>query len=211
MDGHIDNYGDQYVGLDLANYDPAPPRTRNMPAYYEDSLRFAQYGVSARLDCRNPNPYIQDDIEDSQRHQKPSPYTMAERIQRVGESSCEPGLSGASCGRSMGQVMTVPARGGCPMQAGMCGAGVYDESCVNRKMMPEGPMYMDNISVGAVKKDKKKKKKAGVIEIDNTMMLYIFIFIVLILMVTQYWKSLSDMKKTIASLSNSVSNSLGQS
>lgn len=206
MDGHLDTYGDQYLST-MPDYDP-----EGMPAvsrggrsgHYEDSLRFAQYGVPARLNCANPDPYIQDDIAKSQRHKKPSPYNMDQRLSMVARNSCEPGLVGESCARSMGQASTIPSKHGCPGAVGWGGCGGRACAC-------GGPACVGGAGGSACAAcsacGKNSGKKSGGVEVDGMMLLYMFIFIVVVLMVVQYWKSISELKMKIAAMGSTLSNS----
>jgi hypothetical protein len=178
MDGYYDNLGmNQYSPNMTPNFEGNSTKNivRSHPTdhagYYEDSLRFGQYGVPSRLNCREPNPYIQDDIRKSQRHNPIRLFNVKDRADLIAKTTCEPGLVGTEYPINSDQkVIIVQAEG--------------KKDCENCKQMI---------------KESGKENFSVCDDISDSMTLFIvFIFLVLVFMCFYYWKSIGDIKETLA-------------
>lgn len=97
MDGYSDNIGsDQYYVKDSPTFPVSNYKVSNTGCglgFYEDNLRFEQYGIPARLRGINPDPYIQDSIYDNPRFNPIRSCTVPARKNFIVNTSCEPGLA----------------------------------------------------------------------------------------------------------------------
>lgn len=179
----MDNLSDIYAN-DQYHVDMTPPYTPNstlVPSdgaigYYEDKLRFDQYAIPMNLRCLDPNPYIQDPISKSQRHQPIRTASVPARKTVIAETDCEPGLAGYPQFMASNQRMQLtPA-----------------ESPKKAKKKSGGNSAAQN------------KESFGGFELDSMTILILFVFVVLMFMCMYYWKSLSDMKDTLKSIKSLI-------
>lgn len=183
MDGYNDLYGSDQVRVNPTAAFPslgykATTGTPSHIGYYEDNLRFQQYGIPAALRCREENPYIQDPIQKSQRHNMIRVGNIQDRSGQVAHNSCEPGLSemygGKACGYASGQRVV----------------HTNNETCAPN-------LKIDCKSAGYAAPSKKETIEIGDVSIETTTVLYLFIFILLVYMCLTFWKSTNDMKTAV--------------
>lgn len=173
MDGYNDLYfSDQYTVNPTAPYPTVDPRTSRPGTgvgFYEDNLRFQQYGQPARLICTGSNPYIQDDIRKSQRHNPVRHPDIQARSAQVARESCDWTLVGKECPLASGQKVRV---------------------------VPEGQPCTPNLRLScpppvAAAPPAPKNLVSG---IDNTTLLFLFIFVVLVYLCMHFWQTSEEVK-----------------
>lgn len=107
MDGFTNHLGGDQFSADMLNvkYDPHFTPTISAPqvGYYEDALRMQQLGLNANMVGANPNPYLQDSIKDSPRHNLIRPHSLDTRSMFLAGHAHEPGLIGVNRYSSDGQ------------------------------------------------------------------------------------------------------------
>ena len=174
MDEYYDGYGYDQIKI---NSTPSYPSVRHTigssnGGQYEDNLRFEQYGIPAALRCQDKNPYIQDPIEKSQRHNAIRSKGVRDRTVDIALNSCEPGISqmhgGKQCGYASDQRIVNTFNDTCP-------TNLKIDCKQNGYVSPRNEVI-----------------KIGDTSIDTTTLLYMFIFIILIYMCLTFWKSNND-------------------
>lgn len=92
MDQYHDSFGGDQVRVDTVP--PAPSLGHKAKIQHrgvvEDNLRYEQYGIPARLECRDGNPYIRDDISKSQRHARIVRGNIPSRVVTLDQQRCAP-------------------------------------------------------------------------------------------------------------------------
>ena len=201
MDNYHDNLGANQYGPSLTpnlSYGVQRPLSnivRTCPTdyasgFYEDSLRFGQYAIPSRLKCKEPNPYIQDDIRKEQRFNPIRLFPVKDRADVIAKTSCEPDLCGTEYPIASDQkvviVQSKPTK-----DCATCNNCVTTMNCTNDESCK---MAKDQ------EHDSSKKESFTVYDdLGDTMTLFIiFIFLVLIFMCFYYWKSVGDIKETLA-------------
>jgi len=164
MDSHYDLYGSEQVSVSPPTFfgDVAKPRVQPgvTQGYYEDQLTLEQQGLPSRLRGASCNPYIQDPLSKSQRHNPIRVGSVEDRSAHIAHSSCMPGLAnmygGQACGyaRDQGLVYVAPGEQ-CP---GIAGVG--------------------RVST----RDCDQYKKPGM-QIDSNLLLWIFLIVVMVYLV----------------------------
>lgn len=167
--------GDQYSSDETPPYVPIRKIPMEQNAFYENQFRADQYAIPSALTCGNPNPYIQDDIRKSQRHQPPRAQNIYTRSNEIAETSLEPGLSGPNeCARANGQKMYY-SRAPCGTDVGMlCGCASHN---------------------GGHASGKEGFTSGGMPALDMTSLLMVFIFIVLIFMCVFMVRNVSEVTR----------------
>lgn len=182
MDQYNDLYlQDQYTA-DLTSV--SLPSANRRFGFYEDRLRFDQYRQPASLNCYNPNPYIQDNICKSQRHQPIRTCDIPNREEIIKRTSCDPLLSGPSYPVAANQKL---------YYGDDCRYTLFDSD--NKKEGMSGGKKNSNQNESVEKIITNKP-----IELDGMTLLILFIFIVLVFLCCHYWKSISDIKENLSSI-----------
>lgn len=173
MNGYNDLYGNDQVTASPTDPYPSMGHKTSQHAHmgtYEDQLRFQQHGIPSRLRCAEGNPYIQDPIHKSQRHNPIRVGSVQDRTPLVAMGGCDPSVAamytGKPCGVNNNQGIQYSQTGECNTTGGVTGCA-------------------------------KKESEGGASEaktLDANTLMYIFIFIVLIFMCLHFWKSVSDLK-----------------
>lgn len=190
MDGYNDLYiGDQfYSDRNGINVDSVGlPSGGRRSGYFEDVLRYSQFKQPASLYCANPNPYIQDNISKSQRHNPIRTCDIRNREQALIGSSCDPGLYAPAIPVANNQKLYY-VNDAIPQNCLSCSKNAGKEG-----------FNGDNGESGGM-----KTIKSTPIEIDGTTLLIIFIFIVLVFMCCSYWKSIGDINEKLAAIKQSI-------
>lgn len=200
MDSYYSLYStDQYV-TDMSAPFPSRDVRASKPfnpsvGYYEDELRYDQYGIPAHLRCKDPNPYIQDDIRKSQRHYPIRRADVPERKEVIAATSCEPCINPQKAMQMALDSNNAPIVHGakCPIspaenklhlvvESGKC------SSCENFGGKRE------HLNAGST------------IEVNGTMLFMLFVFVVIIAMCFYYWKSMGDIRESLALLTDMIKN-----
>lgn len=169
MSGFDDLYSNDAVKVNpTAAYPSVSLRDSSHRGMYEDNLRAEQSRISMSTSCINPNPYIQDSITKSQRHNPIRPVNVETRASHIAHMSPEPGL------------------------AAMYGAP-YVGTAHNQAILP-APGFISTCQTCARAAG---EKTDHVMKVDSTTLLYIFIFIILVYMCMNFWKSANDVRKSL--------------
>lgn len=200
MDNYYSSYGsDQYV-VDMSAPFPSRDVRASKPSnsqigYYEDELRYSQYGVPAHLRCKDPNPYIQDDIRKSQRHYPIRKVDVPERSEVVASTSCEPCIDPRKA-----LQLSIDSNNAPFMHGAKCSVAP-SENKLHLVVESGKCSSCENFSG-----KEKMISSDSVFTVDGSVLFMIFIFIVIICMCFYYWKSMGDIKETLALLREMIRN-----
>jgi hypothetical protein len=154
-----------------------------------------QYGRPSRLNCRDPNPYIQDDIRKSQRLAPIRIGTVPDRENQVLAKQYADTVEVPS--HSLQRTFRVPVAGGdrSPAYCGEC------SGCGNFIPAP-GTGAPCGMGAGLPACGKCKGGSTSVVGTmfsgsEGAPIFLVFIFIVLVFLCVYYWKSISDIKESL--------------
>lgn len=202
----MDVYNDNY-GMDQISASHTPPfkmpstlKYGTVTGNYENQFRAEQYGIPSTMGCNNPDPYIQDDIRKSQRHQKYRKETVMDREAELAEASLEPGFVGDEYRINNGQKMYLsktgphhwPDKGSCCSKCKACKTDGASEGFIS---VADGK---DPQSI-----------TAKVISIDVMSIILLFMFFVIVVMFLKYSGGMSkidEMAKLLNPLKSSDPN-----
>lgn len=199
MDTYYSLYStDQYV-TDMSAPFPSRDVRASKPfnpavGYYEDELRYDQYGIPSHLRCKDPNPYIQDDIRKSQRHYPIRRDDVPERREIIAATSCEPCINPQKAMQMALDSNNAPI--------------VHGAKCSISPAENKLHLVVENGKCSSCENfgGKREGMAASSIEINGTMLLMIFVFVVIVCMCFYYWKSMGDIKEMLALLKDMVKN-----
>jgi hypothetical protein len=184
-----DQFTDPMKNENIVDYE----EKKSNAGFYEDVLMYDQKRIPAQLICNRRDPYIQDDISKSQRHNPIRTATVRGRTRGALENRCRPPQFGKLCPDSMNQ------------------RGVY---------VPEGQDCPDNAPAGCSKPasdgslaseiSSEIKDALSMVGLpgDNRTLLLLFIFIVVVFIAIQLFRShsnQSEKNETIATMSTAAS------
>jgi len=183
MSGYNDIYGSEqyYSNLPMGLPNARSAYGGSHLGYYEDRLRFDQYGIPAKLNCMAPNPYIKDDIRKSQRHLGLPNYDIKQRNEIIAENSLEPGLLGDEKAMSSGQVSYMYKNDNQPQ----CQLNCNDKSEINKEKKTE-----TFVTVGDTK-------------LSGVEVMMLFILIIVIVCCCYCYNAIEELKKTLTTRGSS--------
>jgi len=197
MDVYNDNYGmDQISASHTPPFKmPSAMKYATVTGNYENQFRAEQYGIPSTMGCNNPDPYIQDDIRKSQRHQKYRKDTVMEREAELAENNVEPGFVGDEYRINNGQKMYLsktgphhwPDKGSCCSNCKACKSGKQEGF----------------ISVAPGENPESITSK--VISIDVMSIILLFMFVVIIVMFLKYSGAVSKIDELSKLMTSSKS------